>query len=158
MTPTEPSETLDASTSMISRVVAVTLLLATPTYGAVIPPDLALAMRQYDEAQVRGDRAALNRLLADDYLLIDSHGQRETKAQLIDDYTAPGFTLEPFKVEQPVEKVWHGGAIMGGVATLTGTEGGQPYKDRLRFTDVWARHAGQWRVLYTHASKEGAYR
>lgn len=141
---------------MISRVVAVTLLVATPTYGAVIPPDLALAMRQYDEAQVRGDGAALNRLLADDYLLINSRGQSETKAQLIADYTAPGFTLEPFKVEQPVEKVWHDAAIMGGVATLTGTDAARQYKLRLRFTDVWARRAGHWRVIYTHASKESA--
>jgi ketosteroid isomerase-like protein len=141
---------------MISQMVAVTLLLATPTYGAVIPPDLARAVRQYDEAQVRGDRVALNRLLADDYLLINSRGQRETKTQLIDDYTAPGFTLEPFKVEQPVEKVWHDAAIMGGVATLAGKNAGQPYKVRLRFTDVWARRAGHWRVIYTHASKEPA--
>lgn len=141
---------------MISRFVAVILVLATPTYGAAVPPDLARAVRQYDEAQVRGDRAALNRLLADDYLLINSRGQSETKAQLIDDYTAPGFTLRPFNVEQPVEKVWHDAAIMGGVATLAGTDAGQSYKVRLRFTDVWARRAGHWRVIYTHASKEPA--
>jgi ketosteroid isomerase-like protein len=142
--------------SMISRVLAVTLLLATPVYGGVLPPDLARAVRQYDEAQVRGDRAALNRLLAEDYQLINSRGQSETKAQLIEDYTAPGFSLEPFKVEQPVEKVWHDAAIMGGVATLTGTDAGRPYKVRLRFTDVWARRAGHWRVIYTHASKQSA--
>jgi hypothetical protein len=121
--------------------------------ATAVPPDLAAAVAAYDTAQVDGDKAALDRWLADDYLLANSRGQIETKAQLIEDYTAPGFTLEPFKVEQPIEKVWTGGAVMGGVATLKGMDGGQHYEVRLRFADVWAKRNGRWQVIYTQAAK-----
>lgn len=121
--------------------------------AAALPPGLAEAVRGYDEAQWRGDRAALERWLADDYLLVNSRGEVETKAQLIADYTAPGFTLNPFTVEQEVRRVWPGGAVMGGVATLTGMDGGKPYRVRLRFADVWAYRSGRWQVVYTQAAR-----
>ena len=99
-------------------------LLLAAAATAHVPSDLAAAVHGYDKAQVDGDRKQLERWLADDYLLINSSGATETKAQLIADYTAPGFDLEPFTVEQPVEKVWKDGAVMGGIATIRGTDGG----------------------------------
>jgi ketosteroid isomerase-like protein len=131
--------------------VAVLLLLAVA--ASQLPSDLAAAVAGYDKAQVDGDRAALEHWLADDYLLINSRGQAETKAQLIADYTAPGFDLEPFTVEQPIEKVWSGGAVMGGIASLRGTDSGKRYDVRLRFADVWAKRNGRWQVVYTQAAK-----
>lgn len=118
-----------------------------------VPPDLAAAVRAYDAAQVKGDRAALERWLADDYLLVNSRGIAEGKAELIRDYTAPGFRLDPFTVEQSIEQVWPGGAVMGGVATLSGTDGGKPYRVRLRFADVWAKRGGRWQVIHTDARR-----
>ena len=139
---------------MIIEWTAGALLLSASAHQTAIPRDLARAVRAYDDAQVHGDRTGLNRLLADDYLLINSRGLHESKRQLIADYTAPGFTLKPFTVEDSITKVWSGSAITGGVATLEGTDSGQPYKVRLRFTDVWARRAGRWQVVYTHACRE----
>jgi ketosteroid isomerase-like protein len=133
---------------------AAALFLSASSPDTVIPGDLTRAVRQYDEAQVHGDKAALSRLLADDYLLINSRGLHENKGQLIADYTAPGFTLKPFIVEDAVAKILPGSAIMSGVATLEGTDSGQPYKVRLRFTDIWAKRHGRWQVVYTHASRE----
>ena len=128
-------------------------LLLAAAAAAHVPPDLAAAVHGYDQAQVDGDRKQLERWLADDYLLVNSSGATETKAQLIADYTAPGFDLEPFTVEQPVEKVWKDGAVMGGVATIRGTDGGQRYEMRLRFADVWAKRKGRWQVIYSQVSK-----
>jgi hypothetical protein len=127
------------------------LLLAAA--AAAVPADLAAAVAAYDKAQIDGNRAELERWLADDYLLLNSSGRTETKAQLIADYTAPGFDLEPFTVEQPIEKVWNGGAVMGGIATLRGTDAGKKYEIRLRFADVWAKRNGRWQVLYTQVAK-----
>jgi hypothetical protein len=121
--------------------------------AAPVPPDLSAAVAAYDKAQIDGNRAELKRWLADDYLLLNSSGAIETKAQLIADYTAPGFDLEPFTIEQPVEKVWNGGAVMGGIATLRGTDGGKRYEIRLRFADVWAKRNGRWQVIYTQVAK-----
>jgi len=119
-----------------------------------IPADLAARVHAYDDAQIKGDRAALEDLLADDYVLVNSRGQRQTKADLVRDYTKPGFKLEPYTVEEPVELAWSDGAVMGGVATLRGVDDGQAFEVRLRFSDIWAKRHGRWRVIYTHASRD----
>ena len=128
-------------------------LLLAAAAAATIPADLAAAVHGYDQAQIRGNKAELERWLADDYLLVNSSGQTETKAQLIADYTAPGFKIEPFTIEQPVEKAWGDGAVMGGIATLKGTDGGQRFELRLRFADIWAKRNGRWQVIYSQVSK-----
>ncbi|HEU4958940.1 MAG TPA: nuclear transport factor 2 family protein [Sphingomonas sp.] len=118
-----------------------------------LPPDLAEAARAFDRAQVKGDGAALQRLLADDYLLVNSQGQTETKADFIRDYTAPGFSFAPFTIQKPVEKVWASGAVLGGVVDAKGTSGGKPYAFRMRFADIWAKRDGTWQVIYTQARR-----
>ncbi len=127
--------------------------LPVPAAASDLPADLAAAASAYDAAQVAGDAAALDRLVDDDYRLVNSHGQVETKADLIRDYTSPGFKLDPFTVERPMQQVWPGGAVLGGIVTLTGADSGLRYNARLRFSDVWAKRPGGWRVIYTQASQ-----
>jgi hypothetical protein len=121
--------------------------------GPNVPADLAARVKAWDEAQIQGDKAALEDLLADDFVLINSREQRQTKAELVADYTKPGFKLDPFVVEQPVELWWKDGAVMGGVATLTGVDGGEKFSVTLRFSDVWAKRDGKWRVIYAQARR-----
>jgi hypothetical protein len=121
--------------------------------AADLPSDLAKAVKDYDTAQINGDRAELERLLADDYTLLNSSGATENKAQIIADYTAPDYKLEPFVVREPIEKWWTNGAVLGGIATLRGTDGGKPFEATLRFSDIWVKRHGMWQVIYTHVSK-----
>lgn len=125
---------------------------AMPSYPA-LPPDLAQAAEAFDAAQVKGDGAALAGLLADDYVLVNSGGQEESKADFIHDYTAKGFSFAPFTIEQPVQKMWANGAVLGGVVEARGTSDGQPYDVRLRFADVWAKRNGKWQVIFTQANR-----
>ena len=118
-----------------------------------LPPDLAAAARAFDAAQVEGDGAALDRLLADDYLLVNSQGRTESKADFIRDYTAPGFSFAPFTIEKPVERVWATGAVLGGVVDAKGTSDGKAYAFRMRFADIWAKRDGKWQVIYTQARR-----
>jgi ketosteroid isomerase-like protein len=136
----------------------VALLLATVLLGSLanaaeLPADLAKAVKDYDEAQIHGDKAALQRLVADDYTLVNSSGRIQNKAALIADYTAPGYKIEPFQIMEPVEKVWSDGAVMGGVVDLRGVDGGKPFAVKLRFADIWAKRNGKWQVIYTHVSR-----
>jgi ketosteroid isomerase-like protein len=129
------------------------LLLAAVVNAAELPADLAKAVKDYDEAQIHGDKAALLRLVADDYTLVNSSGRIQNKSELIADYTAPGYKIEPFEIMEPVEKVWSDGAVMGGVVDLRGIEGGKPFAVKLRFADIWAKRNGKWQVIYTHVSR-----
>ncbi|MBS0363062.1 MAG: nuclear transport factor 2 family protein [Proteobacteria bacterium] len=118
-----------------------------------LPADLAAAAETYDQAQMNSDKAALERLLAPDYRLFNSGGQAQDKASFIADSVAPGFHMNPFHVEEPLEKVIGDTALLGGVATLSGTDGGKPFSARLRFMDVWAKREGRWVVVFTQATR-----
>lgn len=126
-----------------------------PSYPGV-PADLAKAATDFDLAQVKGDAAILRRVLADDYLLVNSQDKREDKAQFIADYTAKGFTMEPFAIDDQVIKVWSDGAVLGGAVTMKGMSDGKPYSVRIRFSDIWAKRGGKWQVVYTHANRVAA--
>jgi hypothetical protein len=132
------------------------LVLCAASNAAEIPADLAKAVKDYDEAQVHGNKSELQRLVADDYTLVNSTGRVQNKAQLIADYTTPGYRIEPFEILEPVEKVWSDGAVMGGVVDLRGTDGGKPFAVTLRFADIWAKRNGKWQVIYTHVSRPAA--
>ena len=122
-------------------------------WAAALPPDLAAAAKAYDAAQLHSDKAELERLLAPDYRLFNSGGQVQDKASFIADSTAPGFKMAPFHVEQPLEQVLGDTALLGGVATLSGMDGGKPFSARLRFMDVWAKRGGHWVVVFTQATR-----
>jgi len=123
-----------------------------PSYPG-IPADLAKAAAEFDLAQVKGDGEALKRLLADDYLLVNSQDKREDKAQFIADYTTKGFTMEPFAIDDQVILVWSDGAVLGGAVTVKGLSEGKPYSVRIRFSDIWAKRGGKWQVIYAHANR-----
>ena len=139
---------------LLTCVAAAAFLAGSAHAQTVLPADLAKAVHDYDQAQVDGNEAELNRLLADDYILANSSGATETKQQFIAESIGPRNKLDPFTVEQPIEKVWDDGAVMGGVATLTGLSSGAPFKVTLRFSDIWAKRNGTWQVIYTHASRQ----
>lgn len=120
--------------------------------AADIPADLLKAVEDYDHAQVSADRAELHRLVADDYVLVNSGGKVQNKSELIADYLAPGYKIEPFKVLEPVENAWGDGAVMGGLVHLKGTSEGKPFAVTLRFADIWAKRNGKWQVIYSHVS------
>jgi len=121
--------------------------------SVALPADLAKAAHDYDQAQVTSNKAELERLLADDYVLHNSGGQVQDKASFIADQVAPGYRLEPFTVEEKVEKVMGNAAILGGVARAKGTSGGEPYDVRLRFIDVWEKRGGAWKVVFSQATR-----
>ncbi|MGA0605551.1 nuclear transport factor 2 family protein [Phenylobacterium sp. VNQ135] len=129
------------------------LLALLAAASLALPADLAKAAHDYDRAQVTSDRAELERLIADDYVLHNSQGQAQDKASFIADQVAPGYRLEPFKIEQPVEKVMGDTAILGGVARAKGLAGGQPFDVKLRFIDVWRKRDGAWKVVFSQATR-----
>jgi ketosteroid isomerase-like protein len=131
-------------------------LFAAPAWAASLPPDLAAAAKAYDQAQMNSDKAELERLLAPDYVLHNSQGLVQDKQSFIADSTAPGFHMNPFTIEEPVERVMGDVALLGGVGTLSGTDGGKPFTVRLRFMDVWQKRGGKWRVIFTQATRAPA--
>ncbi|MCE3290073.1 MAG: hypothetical protein K0R83_2085 [Caulobacter sp.] len=132
--------------------IALLALIATPAL-AQLPPDLAQAAHAYEAAQIGGDGAAMQRLMADDYVLVGGDGTRSTKAQLIAEFTDPKLKANPVTVREPVEKVWGDAAVIGGLVEFTGTYDGKPIRQVMRFADVWERRDGRWVVVYGQVTR-----
>ncbi len=114
-----------------------------------LPADLAAAATAYDIAQMKSDRAGLERLLADDYLLANLNGKNQNKAESIADAVVPGNKTTYVAISQQVRKTWPDGAVLGGMVDAKGMDRGKPYTLRARFVDVWARRDGKWQVIFT---------
>jgi len=118
-----------------------------------LPPDLAKAAAAYDKAQIEADRAELNRLLADDYHLVNSSGEIETKSQFVAESSDPAFKLDPFTVQSPIETVWGDGAVLAGEVRIKGTDHGKPFQAHFRFADIWRKSQGKWQVVFTEVTR-----
>ena len=114
-----------------------------------LPPDLAKAALEYDEAQLRNDGPELNRLVADDYRLIARGGVVLDKKKFVKASTDPNVRVMPFIIELPLHTVWADGAVLGGKVNYRTIDHGKDSSEPLMFADVWAKRGGVWRVVYT---------
>ena len=104
--------------------------------------DLKSTEQQWVEAYYRGDGKTLSRMEAEDFTVIAS-GQKQTKAEQIAEVEGRG----PVGVPQPnlEEEIRH----YGDVAVITGLSGGS----NVRFTAVWVKLNGSWKVVHLHYSQ-----
>jgi len=144
----------------LTSVLMVVLVLAGLNYAqavtakdAALPPDLAKAAAEYDEAQIKSDGAGLRRLLADDYQLVNGACEISDKASFIADSTKAGFTLQPYVVVNAINRVWADGAVLSGEVELKGTSDGKTFAIRARFADIWRKRDGKWQVVFTEVTR-----
>jgi ketosteroid isomerase-like protein len=127
-------------------------LTASPA-AAGLPPDLVAAVAAYDAAQVHNDVATLARLVADDFTLVNSNASVEDKRQFLADYGLPGFKIEPYVLEQRIDRAWRDGAVTGGLLHLAWTQDGRRQTRTLRIAYVWRREGGRWRATYAQVTR-----
>lgn len=142
------------------KLVAAILVLSTvfslgaaPAIAVELPPDLAKALKDYDKAQFDNDIPELERLLGDDYMLVNSDASVENKQKVIADHGLPGFKIDPYVVDQPVERVWDNGAVIGGLARVSWTQDGKRQTRLTRIAYVWAKRDGHWQTTYTQVTR-----
>jgi len=114
-----------------------------------LPNDLATAAIDYDVAQFKSNRAELDRLLADDYVLFGTGGRTQTKADSLADAGAPPGTNKSVVISQQVKRAWQNGAVLAGVVDASEVRDGKRTAIKARFADVWARRKGRWQVIFT---------
>lgn len=124
-----------------------------PAGTVELPPDLAKAIKEHEQATVRNDIVALGDLVADDYMLVNSDSTVQDKQSYLADFTVPGFKLDPFVMEEPVRKIWGNTALTAGRLHLAWTQDGRRQDRRLRIVHVWSKDDGHWRLMYTQLTR-----
>jgi ketosteroid isomerase-like protein len=96
----------------------------------------------WGQAYVNKDPKALERILDDAFVNVDSDGNLQTKADVLAEVRTS--TILQFLTES-MEVHLHGHtAIVTGIFLIKGTELGKPYAQRERFVDTWFYKNGQW--------------
>ena len=107
---------------------------------------------EYQAAVKANDAAAMDRILADDFVLITGRGKTFSKADLLksaQDKTAVYEHQE--ELEQKV-RVWGDTAVVTALLWIKGTSEGQTFERKLWFSDTYVRTASGWRYVLGQAS------
>jgi ketosteroid isomerase-like protein len=117
------------------------------------PPDLAKAIREYEQATFRNDIVALGDLVTEDYLLVNSDSTLQDKQSYLADFTVPGFRLDPYVMEEPELKIWGNTALTAGRLHLAWTQDGKRQNRLVRIAHLWAKDDGRWRLTYSQLTR-----
>lgn len=104
-------------------------------------------------AYLRGDRAFVDGLLANDWTSTDYRGRMWTKANVLALFDGPQPPMT--KAEIDVDRVRLVGdvAIVTGRSIAAGRVDGQEVSVTQRFTDIYARRDGRWRIIASHGTQ-----
>jgi ketosteroid isomerase-like protein len=134
-------------------IVLCTPLLALNFAFAELPVDLTKAIQDYQQAQVQNDVVTLDHLVTDDFVLVNSDSSVQNKKSFLEDFNKPGFKMEPYVLQEKVEKVWDNAAVVGGVMLLKWTQDGKQQSRKLRIVYVWAKKDGHWQTTYAQLTR-----
>jgi len=114
------------------------------------------AIRQLDneriQAQIGADAVALNRIYADDFIGVGPSGTVRTKAQVISDFTSGELKFQSITTDEVQVRVYENTAVETGLSTMVGQDKGKAVPHNTRFTRVWVRQQGHWRLVANHYS------
>lgn len=116
--------------------------------------DLLAAADTFDKAQLAQDRAALERMVDDGLVFIQSNGERANKKAFIDGWTIPGNRYDPIKlIDRVVVRLGPDAFMVSAATTLSGISGGKRFSSSFRFTDTFRRVGGEWRAVHIQVTR-----
>jgi ketosteroid isomerase-like protein len=135
----------------VRSVVACLLLIiaaVSPAWAGSADEVKALA-DQLDVATRTKDKAALERLIASDFVFVRGSGRVGDRADVVNTFTSPALTVK--EVRNDERKLIDLGetVLVAAKVQLSGTEDGKSFVENFRSVDVWARRGGTWQVVYT---------
>ena len=113
-------------------------------------------IRQLDheriQAQIHADRVVLDRIYADDFIGIGPSGTVRTKPQVLADFTSHDLKFQTITTDDVRIRVYGNTVVETGRSTMVGQDKGRVVPRDNRFTRVWVRRQGRWRIVANHYS------
>ena len=98
----------------------------------------------WNHAEQTKDVAALDQLLAPEFLSTDYDGSIATKQQFLANVKNEGLGPQQIINEEQNARVFGDGAVVTGIYREKGMNKGKPYNRRGRFTDTWVTANDRW--------------
>ena len=139
---------------------AVVLLSASFALGAVAPPGEAAREvenleRELVAAIARGDMAAYDRIVADDYVVLDASGKEISKAEVMASYRSGDRRYTGLEIFDVKGHVFGDTAVVSARTKGLRREGNRDVPNRVRYVRVYARRDGRWRAVSQMAAPVG---
>lgn len=111
------------------------------------------AERRLRAASLSGDVAALDALLADDLVFTTQLGQVLDKQADLELHRSGALKIASLSFSDYVFESLADSLVLATLrADAQGLAGGKPFDAALRFTRIWRRDAGGWRIKAAHCS------
>lgn len=107
---------------------------------------------EYQAAVKSGDAATMNRILADNFVVISGSGKVYTKADLLDMARTGRVQYEHQEDTNQTVRVWHDTAVVTAELWAKGTDMGKPFDFHVWFSDTYVRTPAGWRYVHGQAS------
>lgn len=103
------------------------------------------------EATLKNDIAANDRLLADNWINVNPDGSITSKARLMELLKQGTFKINSIENDEVMVRVFGDGAVVTGRSTTKRlNQQNEMLSRQVRFTRVYAKSKGQWRVVSAH--------
>ena len=108
---------------------------------------------EYQQAVKKNDVATMERILADDFVLITGNGRKQTKAALLKESSSGEITYEHQEDTDRTVRVSNDTAVVTALLWAKGAQKGKIFDHQLWFSDVYVRTPSGWRYVFGQASR-----
>jgi ketosteroid isomerase-like protein len=119
----------------------------------VLHKEIEALEQQWRQANLSNNVNVMASLLADDYLGITSNGTIETKAQVLAQRRAGTMRIVTLDISDMHVRVYGDTAVVTSRAELAGSNGASDIGGEYRYTRVYNRRFGQWKIVSFEASR-----
>ena len=110
---------------------------------------------QWNDAHLRGDAGVLDRLWADELRVVVPRMTPLSKAEALSFVRSGRMKFSRYETSELGVRDYGDTAVVTGRVRRSRERAGQMVEDDWRFTKVYVRTAGAWRVVAYHASETG---
>lgn len=107
---------------------------------------------EYQAAVKANDAATMDRILADDFILVTGRGAVFTKEDLLTSARNKEVIYEHQEDTEQTVRIWGDTAVVTALLWQKGTNNGKPFNDKLWFSDTYIRTPTGWRYAFGQAS------
>jgi ketosteroid isomerase-like protein len=107
---------------------------------------------EYQAAVKNNDAATMDRILADDFVVVIGSGRTYTKADLLQAARTGRVHYEHQEDSEQTVRVWGDTAVVTAKLWAKGTDQGKPFEFYVWFSDTYTRTPAGWRYVHGQAS------
>jgi ketosteroid isomerase-like protein len=138
---------------VISSLMAVLSTLAVASSNPAADEKTVAALdTEYQAAVKNNDAATMERIFADDFVLVLGSGKTYTKEDLLQMARTGRNQYEHQEDSDQTVRVWGDTAVVTAKLWMKGTDQGKPFEFFIWFSDTYVRTAAGWRYVHGQAS------